>query len=121
MKTMHFARIALTLLATLGLASCFAPKTVSTKCAWCKEPAGTYNYLWDQIGKSVVRMEATGAVAETLGTANTMPEAEKLMNQNVREHAIMSGNYYFCSLRCVNAYNASTGIKEKRVRVISHE
>jgi hypothetical protein len=78
-------------------------------------------YLWDQLSKAVVRVDAAGAVQDNLGTANTMPEAEKLMNSNARERTIMSGNYYFCSLRCVNAYNASTGIKEKRVRVISHE
>ena len=69
----------------------------SGTCAWCKQ---------------------TCADTQTTGTS---PMTKKRYQTWKQGKYFEEGGHRFCSLRCINAYNASTGIKEQRQRVIFGE
>jgi hypothetical protein len=57
-----------------------------------------------------------------LGPAKTLNEAHALMSQEDKKYGYYSKDgYVFDSLKCMNAYYASLGIKEQRFRYIQGE
>jgi len=108
----------------------YMTKSYSLSCAWCSRVIATREY---NVSPS------TGAVyaidGETL--------ADPLGGKNVHQHEVGNANresiesitgrdldssvnvryegHSFCSLRCLNAYKASSGIKEQRQRIIIGE
>ena len=120
MKLQTSLRLLFALLLTALLPSCVVPKTVTTKCAWCKEPITSQRYMWDQLSHGVIKTDEMGRGSQ-IGNAPTFADAEQIMKKDALSDAITDDTYHFCSLRCLNSYKASTGIKEQRTRNVSHE
>lgn len=107
------------------------PYAVQKKCAWCKAQIVNCHYEIIPVAfthRLQVRISGRGTYDDTanIGYASTYEDAVKLCEQ----HALMitggtfgitKGGVTFCSLRCLNAYEASTGIKEQRIRIIEGE
>ena len=115
------------LCAILGvLSGCATQQSSRTACAWCKAPIENNVYSYDMVLKSVtvlVRDPATGVIIEqrTIGSADTQAAANEVIRQEIAKNGISKDGYLFCSLRCLNSYTASKGVKEQRVRNITGE
>ncbi|MCX5753165.1 MAG: hypothetical protein NTW97_05900 [Candidatus Krumholzibacteria bacterium] len=117
----------LMLAAIVVLSSCasqFVSKTV--RCAYCKEPILDARYeivpfipgkYYDVIRRRPDEQYVVQNKNKDQALSSIEGDAERLM----RSVVIVEDGDYFCSLRCVNAYHASQGIKEERKRLIIGE
>ena len=130
---------ALTVFITLFGAGCASTKTLTqrytTHCAWCKAQVANilYYYDYNDGGGTVFKgkdytwvykgQTQHGNVRSVpLGQVQTWDKAKQLMIKDNLSNAYRSNDgFYFCSLRCMNAYLASKGVKEDRIRIIPHE
>jgi len=97
---------------------------VQRKCAWCKSQIVNLRYSIYDVRAYDHYLVKRGD--KELGTVQTYDEAVKLCEQDALQSSggsfgIIKDGVTYCSLRCLNAYEASTGIKEKRVRIIEGE
>ncbi len=106
------------------------------KCAWCRRHISEYTYVSKRFGTvggphmSVDRIDPFGAIKTIFGDYfDTTEEANRAAQNAIArdvQAVVPSGGYKadgatFCSLKCVNAYAASKGIKEERLRIIYGE
>lgn len=96
------------------------------KCAWCKAFTGT-NYTvedlydwWMESHKYQVWRGEPGS-GTFLGKVDSEAGARELIGKDNPPGEIVYGGMHFCSLRCLNAYKASIGVKEERYRIIPYE
>ena len=118
--------------------ACFAagcavmrPYAVQKKCAWCTSQIVNCQYEINPIPMSrrmQVKISGRDVFDDTavVGYASSYEDAIKLCEQDALRTAggtfgIVKDGFTFCSLRCLNAYEASTGIKEQRIRNIDGE
>ena len=103
------------LCAILGvLSGCATQQSSRTACAWCKAPIENNVYSYDMVLKTVTEQR-------TIGSADTQAAANEVIRQEIAKNGISKDGYLFCSLRCLNSYTASKGVKEQRVRNITGE
>ena len=129
MKTLY--RYAWKLLLIVGIsamqAGCVTTVRRRATCAWCKGVILSRTYYYDAMTRQVSKNIPGGGmlgqdVPEVLGVAPDFAQAKKMISDDLSsEITIKYEGYFFCSLRCLNAYKASKGIKEDRIRVIPHE
>lgn len=96
------------------------------KCAWCKAFIGTdytVEDLYDQWLYSHEYQVWRGKPGSGtfLGKCKSEAEARELISNDNPPGEIVYAGMRFCSLRCLNAYKASIGVKEERYRIIPHE
>ncbi|MFC1668556.1 hypothetical protein ACFL1T_04155 [Chlamydiota bacterium] len=105
-------------------------KKYYVKCDWCGTQIISRDYMYDTMNKNVcIATTQYGLFGDTylqpgeyVGRAETFDEAKRIMQDNALSHAAtVEEGHPFCTLKCVNAYKASTGIKEERRRVIYGE
>jgi hypothetical protein len=108
-----------------GLSGCVTQQVSRTSCAWCKAPIENNLYNYDVVFKTVTAFvrDSSGTVIEqrVIGNADTQAAATELIRQEDAKNGISQSGYLFCSLRCLNAYTSSKGVKEERVRHIAGE
>lgn len=107
------------------------PYAVQKKCAWCKTQIVNCHYeifpvaLTDRFQVKIAGRDTYDDTAN-VGYASTYEDAIKLCEQHALRTAggsfgVTKDGVTFCSLRCLNAYEASSGIKEQRIRIIEGE
>lgn len=119
----------------ITLASCTAvPETDSHlsgcygfPCAWCKSKIEQYYYVYNESG-TMYSVYRGGISGTRIGARMEMfyhDEVPEVINKDIKKNGIpgliMREGMPFCSLRCVNSYEASKGIKEERKRIIKGE
>jgi hypothetical protein len=75
-------------------------------------------YVYDHVAQTIT----IDGTATCVGRAPSVDAAQDLMKKDVNSFVTVWNNgFAFCSLRCLNAYLASSGIKEQRTRIIQGE
>lgn len=127
MKNIALILSLLALVLPIALTGCATTQIHTVKCAWCKEPIVTSQYTYDPLSKNVYDYSSDPSTPIAtphpviLGTANSQSEADALIQKNIAKAGISCDGFTFCSLKCVNAYQASKGVKEQRFRNVSGE
>ena len=104
--------------AILAMAGCVSFHTYSVRCAWCSSPIMQRTYAYDMVAQTI----AVSGTATFIGRAPNVDAAQDVMKKDVNSFVTAwHDQFAFCSLRCLNAYLASTGIKEQRTRIIQGE
>lgn len=92
------------------------------KCAWCgTEIKQHYSVVGVGLPSKYEVYRGTPASGTYLGVVDIERDALDIINNDKRPGVIYEHGYAFCKLKCLNAYEGSKDIKEKRIRIIEGE
>ena len=120
---MNTLRISAVVATTVLLSGCWTPRTYVSNCAWCKSAHARTGYVYCSGNKKVYVARSPGSdmPSKEIGRAKSWLDAQQMMANDCASRGFDADGYKFCSLRCINAYRASKGVQEERIRVIPHE
>ena len=105
-------------------------KKYYVKCDWCGSQIITRDYFYDTMNKNVTIAHTSYGLfgepytgpGEFIGQAENFQQAQRVMQNEALSHAAtVKEGHPFCTLKCLNSYEASKGIKEERRRIIYGE
>lgn len=127
-KREEFLKTALAILFPgILLTACVVRSPLSTtwkvECAWCKTDITQDYYVDHNLRTGVYRIwRGDKQTGEFMADVDSHDKARELIAHDKEMPGVYkSGEFEFCSLRCLNAFLASQNVKEDRLRIIPNE